>query len=387
MHPGRRARPRPAGAAGASSTSLQRADRRGVVVHTPDADRARGAARRPGRAARRRPAGRPRATTRPSSTPLLVGAGVRVHRARARAPHAWRRSCSRPPAPSSDRVGARTRRDRRRAAQAVPPAAHLGDDRGCSTRCRRWSRCCSRSPTSAPRPGEGPAFLSAVLANGTLFPLAALAIVLPLFLPVAVAVVGRRRDRRRGAAAARCATCWSARSAAPGCWSPSWSSVMAFVLVAVRGRRGDGVRRRDAAVRAGARLDRRRSSPALSGQRADPAAAGRPDLLAIGYVALSMLGVAAIALFLSTLTDSPLRRRAGRAGVAGRQPRCCSPSTPPRSIAPLPADPLLAGVRRPVPRPDPLARHRPRRRSCRRRTSWCSSALAWANFTTKDITS
>ena len=41
----------------------------------------------------------------------------------------------------------------------------------------------------APRPGEGPAFLSAVLTNGTLFPLAALAIVLPLFLPIAVAVV------------------------------------------------------------------------------------------------------------------------------------------------------------------------------------------------------
>ncbi len=42
-----------------------------------------------------------------------------------------------------------------------------------------------------PRPGQGPAFLSAVLANGELFSVAALAIVLPLFLPIAVAV-----DRR-----------------------------------------------------------------------------------------------------------------------------------------------------------------------------------------------
>src|SRR3712207_2539879 len=41
----------------------------------------------------------------------------------------------------------------------------------------------------APRPGEGPPFLSAVLSNGSLFPLAALAIVLPLFLPIAVAVI------------------------------------------------------------------------------------------------------------------------------------------------------------------------------------------------------
>ena len=40
-----------------------------------------------------------------------------------------------------------------------------------------------------PRPGTGPAFLSAVLTDGTLFPLAAIAIVLPLFLPIAVAVV------------------------------------------------------------------------------------------------------------------------------------------------------------------------------------------------------
>ena len=41
-----------------------------------------------------------------------------------------------------------------------------------------------------PAPGKGPPFLSAVLSDGTLFPLAALGIVLPLFLPVAVAVVG-----------------------------------------------------------------------------------------------------------------------------------------------------------------------------------------------------
>ncbi|MEP6761672.1 MAG: ABC transporter permease [Sporichthyaceae bacterium] len=39
-----------------------------------------------------------------------------------------------------------------------------------------------------PRPGTGPAFLSAVLSDGTLFPLAAIAIILPLFLPAAVAV-------------------------------------------------------------------------------------------------------------------------------------------------------------------------------------------------------
>ena len=42
----------------------------------------------------------------------------------------------------------------------------------------------------APRPGEGPALLSEVLENGLLFPAAALAIILPLFLPIAVSVIG-----------------------------------------------------------------------------------------------------------------------------------------------------------------------------------------------------
>src|SRR2546429_9726885 len=40
-----------------------------------------------------------------------------------------------------------------------------------------------------PRPGEGPAFLAEGLHNGTLYPAAALALILPVFLPVAVAVV------------------------------------------------------------------------------------------------------------------------------------------------------------------------------------------------------
>src|SRR4051812_18803566 len=39
-----------------------------------------------------------------------------------------------------------------------------------------------------PRPGTGPAFLSAVLRDGALYPLAAIAMILPLFLPTAVAV-------------------------------------------------------------------------------------------------------------------------------------------------------------------------------------------------------
>jgi len=71
-----------------------------------------------------------------------------------------------------------------------------------------------------PRPGQGPAFLSAVLSNGSLFSVAALAIVLPLFLPIAVAVVAG--DAIAGEAqSATLRYLLSVRSAGPGCCSPS----------------------------------------------------------------------------------------------------------------------------------------------------------------------
>ena len=50
----------------------------------------------------------------------------------------------------------------------------------------------------APLPGSGPALLSEVLNNGVLFPAAALALILPVFLPVAVAVIAGDAIRGRG---------------------------------------------------------------------------------------------------------------------------------------------------------------------------------------------
>src|SRR5215813_2550901 len=41
----------------------------------------------------------------------------------------------------------------------------------------------------APAPGQGPAFLSAVLNDGALYPAAAMAMIVPVFLPIAVAVL------------------------------------------------------------------------------------------------------------------------------------------------------------------------------------------------------
>ncbi len=72
----------------------------------------------------------------------------------------------------------------------------------------------------APPPGQGPALLSAVLSNGSLYPAAALAIVLPIFLPVAVRWWRATRSPARPARAC-CGTCWPGRWAGPGSWSPS----------------------------------------------------------------------------------------------------------------------------------------------------------------------
>jgi hypothetical protein len=74
----------------------------------------------------------------------------------------------------------------------------------------------------APPPGQGAAFLSAVLADGSLYPAAAMAMVVPIFLPVAVSVWPATRSPARPPAA-RCATCWPGRWAGPGCWWRSWS--------------------------------------------------------------------------------------------------------------------------------------------------------------------
>ena len=127
----------------------------------------------------------------------------------------------------------------------------------------------------APRPGEGPAFLSAVLANGELYPAAALGIVLPLFLPVAVAVVAG--DAVAGEAQGGTLRYLLVRPVGrTRLLVAKLVSVMVFLLVAVT------------AVAVTAYVVGTRlfvpvpGSPAtivtgLSGGVADPAAAGRPD--------------------------------------------------------------------------------------------------------------
>jgi len=161
----------------------------------------------------------------------------------------------------------------------------------------------------APRPGAGPAFLSAVLANGELYPAAALGIVVPVFLPIAVAVVAG--DAIAGEAASGTLRYLLVRPVGrTRLLAAKLVSVLAFTLTAV------------VAVAATAWV----TGVLLLGDApagasvAATTVSGSPltttDLLwrtglVMLYVTLSMMGVAALALLLSTLTDSPLAAALG----------------------------------------------------------------------------
>jgi len=161
----------------------------------------------------------------------------------------------------------------------------------------------------APRPGEGPVFLSAVLTNGTLYPLAALAIVLPLFLPIAVALIAG--DSVAGEAQAGTLRYLLARPAGrTRLLVAKLVSVFAFVAVTVLVVAVVGY------VVGQLLFDvQPLGGTSLSGTTLTPAEIAGRTVLAIGYVTVSMLGVAAFALFFSTLTDSPLVAMLGALGI------------------------------------------------------------------------
>jgi len=155
-----------------------------------------------------------------------------------------------------------------------------------------------------PRPGTGPAFLSAVLSDGTLFPLAALAIILPLFLPIAVAVIAG--DSVAGEAQSGTLRYLLVRPVGrTRLLAAKLISVIAFVLLAVV------IVAVTAYVVGSLLLGDQPLAASVSGTTLTPEQVAVRTALAIGYITLSMLGVAAIALFLSTITDSPLAAALG----------------------------------------------------------------------------
>jgi ABC-2 type transport system permease protein len=160
-----------------------------------------------------------------------------------------------------------------------------------------------KTSDQAPRPGDGPAFLSAVLNNGALFPAAALAIVLPLFLPVAVCLVAG--DAIAGEAQAGTLRYLLIRPVGRlRLLVAKLVSVMIFTAVAV-------VAVAITSYVLGRLLFGAHAVGSASGTTLTTQQATTRTILAVLYVGWSMLGVASVALFLSTLTDSPLAATLG----------------------------------------------------------------------------
>jgi ABC-2 type transport system permease protein len=242
----------------------------------------------------------------------------------------------------------------------------------------------------APPPGQGPALLSAVLSNGSLFPAAALAVVLPIFLPVSVAVVAG--DAVAGEATSGMLRYLLARPVGrTRLLVAKLIALVTFVLVAVLAVAGTSyITGRllfgDKPVAVGTNgITTNVIATSLSGTSLTPA-----DILvrtagAVTFIAVSMLGVGAIALFLSTLTDSALAAALGALAalitsgvlVALNSAAAISPYLPTRY--------WLSWVdffRQPI-----LWRPIEQGYAIQGAYVLVFLAAAWANFATKDITS
>lgn len=158
----------------------------------------------------------------------------------------------------------------------------------------------------APPPGQGAAFLSAVRSNGSLYPAAALAIVLPVLLPLAVAVTAG--DAIAGEAASGTLRYLLARPVGrtrllfAKLIAVSVFAVLAVLLVVITSL-GIGVALFGTGAEA---VGQAGSITSLSGVTLTPVELTLRLLAAVGYIVVSMLGFAVIALFLSTVTDSAL---------------------------------------------------------------------------------
>ena len=231
----------------------------------------------------------------------------------------------------------------------------------------------------APRPGEGPPFLSAVLRNGSLYPLAALAIVLPLFLPIAVAVIAG--DAVAGEAQAGTLRYLLARPVGrTRLLVAKLAAVLAFVVVTVVVVAAVGYLVGTTLFEAQPIGGTSVSGTSLTSEQI----AGR-TVLAIGYVAVSMLGVAAFGLFFSTMTDSPLAATMGALAVLVTSSLLFTLDAASPIAPSLPTRYWLAFVdlfREPI-----LWRDLTRGLALQGVYVGVLLAAAWANFTTKDVTS
>jgi len=185
-----------------------------------------------------------------------------------------------------------------------------------------------------PPPGQGGAFLSAVLADGALYPAAALALVLPVFLPVAVAVVAG--DSIAGEATTGTLRYLLVRPVGrTRLLVAKLTSVIVYVLLVVIAvsvtAYATGVLLLGPSRGAAVGLAPAGSSPGSLAPTAGQVTGGAVTSLSgaplsllqlaertaggIAFITVSMLGVAAIAIFLSTITDSALGAALGALAV------------------------------------------------------------------------
>ncbi len=233
-----------------------------------------------------------------------------------------------------------------------------------------------------PRPGQGPTFLAAVLSNGQLYPAAALGIVLPIFLPIAVSVVAG--ESIAGEASTGTLRYLVARPVGrTRILVAKLVAVTVFTLLAVVAVAGTGYV--SGVTLLGANELAATTTTTVSGTPLDSRQLTVRTVLMVLYIGLSMLGVAAVSMFLSTLTDSPLAAALGGLGVlvgstvlvgldAAESVRNWLPTRYWLAWVDLFRDPIL---------------WRDVERGVLVQAIWTGVLLgaAWANFSTRDVTS
>lgn len=148
------------------------------------------------------------------------------------------------------------------------------------------------------QPGEGPPFLDRATRNGLFIALTALIMSVPLFLPLTVAVVaGDAIAGEAGMGTLRYLLV--APAGRVRLLAVKLVAALAFCLTATLVVVGVG-------AGIGALLFPVGQAALLSGDMVGPGTAMVRELAAAGYVALSLVGLCAIGLFISTLTDVPI---------------------------------------------------------------------------------
>jgi ABC-2 type transport system permease protein len=248
-----------------------------------------------------------------------------------------------------------------------------------------------------PPPGQGPTLLSAVLSNGSLYPAAALAIVLPIFLPVAVAVVAG--DAIAGEAGSGMLRYLLARPVGRtrllvakliALVVYTLTAVVAVAVTAyITGKLLFGSQPVAVSNSGGGAtptiIAAHVAASSLSGTTLTPADIFVRTVGAIAFIGVSMLGVGAIALFLSTLTDSSLGAALGALAALVTSEVLVTLNAAGVVNPYLPTRYWLAWVdffRQPI-----LWRNIDRGFAVQAIYVVVLLACAWANFATKDITS